>query len=90
MIKGDKMTQARLKLDSYTMRVLDVIKGKHGLKNRSDALNKFAEEQGYNYAEIKVDEEVLKELDKTCENHIKKHKNRKMTEKELDKLLGFD
>jgi hypothetical protein len=84
------MTQARLELDSYTMRVLDVIKGKHGLKNRSEALSKFAEEYGDKYVEPKVDEKILKELDKTYEGHIKKHGHKAMSERELDNLLGLD
>lgn len=87
--KGDIMAQARIELDGYTMRVLDVIKGKYSLKNRSQALKKFTEEFGSNYVEMKIDEEILKELDKTYADHIKKHPNRKMSEEELDKLLGL-
>ena len=86
--KGDNMTQARLELDDYTTRVLDVIKGKHGLKNRSEALNKFAKEFGEEYVEPEVDEKVVKELDAIYNEHVKKYGKRSMTDKQLRKLLG--
>ena len=81
------MTEARLELDDYTARVLDVIKGKFGLKNRSEALKKFAQEQGDNYLEHLPNPKVLRDLDRTYEEHIKKHGRRRMTKKELRKLL---
>jgi hypothetical protein len=50
-------------MDDYTARVLDVIKGKCGLKNRSEALHKLALEAGNEYIEPVPNEMVLKELD---------------------------
>lgn len=90
MINGDKMTQARFELDDYTIRVLDVIKGKFGLKNRDAALKRFAREEGYKYVEPSPNEMVLRDLDAVYNEHMKKHKNRKMSEKELNKLLGLE
>jgi len=87
--KGDKMTQSRLQLDPYTVRVLDVVKGKFGLKSRNEALRKFVEEHGAAYAEPLVEEQVLKEIDATLTHHKKQRAERTMTEKELDTLLGF-
>lgn len=84
-----KQTQARLKLNEHTVRVLDVVKGKFGLKNRSEALNKFAEEEGIKYVEPKIDESILKELDETYEKHKYKYGDRSMSLKELDELLGW-
>ena len=83
------MTQARLEIDDYTLRVLDVIKGKFGLKNRSEALQKLALEAGNEYIDLAPNEMVLKELDEIYENHKKKHGNRKMSDQELRKLLGL-
>ena len=83
------MIQARIEMDDYTARVLDVVKGKYGLKNRSEALNKLALEAGNEYIELAPNETVLKELDAIYENHKKKHGNRKMTDHELIKLLGL-
>jgi len=74
-------------MDDYTARVLDVIKGKFGLKNRSEALQKLALEAGNEYVEAASNEMVLRELDVVYESHKKKHGNRKMSDKELKCLL---
>lgn len=87
--KGDFMTQVRFELDEYTLRVLDVIKGKFGLKNRTQAIQKFAQEEGHKYVEPEVREEFIKELNKICDEHIKEHGFKTMTEEELDKILGL-
>lgn len=83
------MTQARFELDPYTIRVLDVVKGKFGLKTRNAALKKFVECHGEQYAEVNVDERVLHELDKSVTEHNKKHKKRRMSTQELDTHLGL-
>lgn len=83
------MTQARLEMDEYTIRVLDVIKGKYGLKNRSEALSKFTVEAGNDYVEPIANELVLRELDAIYEQHKKNNSGRKMTDKELKKRLGI-
>ena len=83
------MIQARLELDEYTVKVLDVIKGKFGLKNRDEALSKLALEAGSAYVELKPNEMVLRELDAIYEDHKKKHGDRKMSNAELKKLLGL-
>ncbi len=86
------MTQARLELEDYTLRVLDVVKGKYGLKNRTEALNKFVRDYGGEIVEPQINEEVLVHFDNVVREHEEKYgKNWKgMTEKELDKLLGLD
>ncbi len=83
------MTQARLEMNEYTVRVLDVVKGKFGLKNRSDALQKLALEAGNEYLEPVANETALRELDAIYENHKKKYGNKKMSDAELKKLLGL-
>ena len=83
------MTQARLEIDDYTIRVLDVIKGKFGFKNRSEALKKLALEAGNEYIELATNETVLKELDAIYEQHKKKHGMRTMNDIELKKLLDL-
>jgi metal-responsive CopG/Arc/MetJ family transcriptional regulator len=81
--------QARLEMTEYTTQVLDVVKGKFGLKNRSEALNKLAEECGSEYVEQQPSEMVLRELDAAYEDHKKNHQERKMSDTELKKLLGL-
>lgn len=87
------MTQTinfRGEIDNYTNRVLGVIKEKYGLKDKSQALNKFAEMYGEDFIEKEVKEEIVEEVIKSCEAHIKKHGHRKMSIKELDKLCGLE
>lgn len=81
------MIQARLEMEDYTARVLDVIKGKYGLQNRSEALNKLAMECGQEFVEPKANETVLSELDAIYESHKKKYGNKPMTNTELKSLL---
>jgi len=85
------MTQARLELEEYTVRVLDVIKGKFGLKNRSEALNKFAEEYGEDYVDLDVNGKTLKYFDAIVKEHEAKYQktSKEMTLEEVDKLLGI-
>ena len=81
--------QSRLEMDEYTARVLDVVKGKFGLKNRSEALNRLTKECGSIYVDPQPNELALRELDVIYEDHKKKHRNRKMSDKELKVLLGI-
>ena len=82
------MTQIRLEIDDYTKRVLDVVKGKHNLKNRNLALKKFVELHGEQYVEKEPNELFLKELDEKYENHKKKYglKSIPLKQKTRDKL----
>lgn len=81
------MTQARFNVDSYTTRVLDVVKGKYGLKNREEALKKFVERHGEEYVEREPREEYLREIERKYEKHIKEKGLSKMSNEELDELL---
>jgi len=83
------MIQSRLEMDDYTVRVLDVVKGKFGLKNRSEALQKLALEAGSEYVEAAPNEMVLRELDAIYESHKKKYGKKTMSDSELKKLLGL-
>jgi len=83
------MTQARMELNDYTTRVLDVVKGKYGLKNRNDALNKIIVIHGDDYLEPDFDEKEQQALLAIVANHKKKHPNRKLTLADVDKLIGI-
>jgi hypothetical protein len=83
------MVQAIMKLDDYSARVLDVVKGKYGLKNRNDALNKFIMEFGSEFVDVPVDEKYLIELDNKIGNHYNEFGTKGMTEKELDEVLNL-
>jgi hypothetical protein len=77
-----------LHVDEYTNRVLGVIKEMFGLKNKSEALNKFAALFGERFVEHEVKEEVVKEVIISCEKHVKKYGMRKMSLSELKELTG--
>jgi hypothetical protein len=78
-----------MEIDNYTARVLDVIKGKFGLKNRGEALKKLALEAGDKYIELAPNETTLKEIDDIYESHKHKHGKRTIDDGELKKLLGL-
>ncbi|MBU1004463.1 MAG: DUF2683 family protein [Nanoarchaeota archaeon] len=81
--------QLRAEIDDYTNRVLGVVKEKFGLKDKSAALNKFAEMYGDELVEKEVKEEFIARVLSTIEEHHKKYPNRRMTLKELDELTGI-
>jgi len=82
--------QFRAEIDDYTNRVLGVVKEKFGLKDKSAALNKFAEMHGEDFVNREIKDEVVEEVIRSCEAHIKKYGHRKMSLKELDKLCGLE
>ena len=77
-------------VSEYTNRVLGVIKEKFGLKDKAEALDKFAEMCGEEFVEKEVKDEVVRDVIKSCEKHIQKYGYRKMSLKELDKLCGLE
>ena len=83
------MVDARVSLNEYTNRVLMVVKAKYGLKDKSQALNKFAELYGEEEVEREVKPSYLKKLDRIEARYHKKYPNgHRMTDTELDKLFG--
>lgn len=82
------MVIARLELEDYTNRVLNVIKAKFDLNDKSEALNRFAEMYGDDLVEKEANEEYVKKIIKICNEHRSKHPKRRMSIKELDKLCG--
>jgi len=84
------MSEATLNLhvNDYTNRVLGVLKEMFGLKNKSEALNKFAELFGDEFVGKEVREEVVQDIIQSCNDHIKKHGMRKMSLSELKDLAG--
>ena len=84
------MTLMNVNVNEYTNRVLGVIKERFGLKDKAEALNKFAEMHGEEFVEREVKDEIIEEIIRDCEAHIKKYGYRKMSLKELDKLCGIE
>lgn len=82
----EKLISARVELDDYANRVLNIIKIKSGLKNKSEALNKFIEMYGDDIMEREATEEYVKKAIEIAKRHFEKYKNKKMTLQELDIL----
>ena len=87
---GDKMVFAQIYLSDYANRVINVIKAKFGLKDKSEAINKFIDLYGSELVEKEANDKYLKKILEIEERHIKKYGKRKMTLKELDALCGVD
>ena len=64
------------------------MKAKFGLKDKSEALNKFAAEYGEELVGNDANDEYVKKVIDISRRHLKKYGNRKMTLKELDSLCG--
>ena len=82
----NQMISARVELNDYVNRVLGVLKIKYGLKDKSEAINKFVELYGENVMEREASEQYAKKVIEITERHFKKYRNRKMTIAELNKL----
>ena len=82
----NKMVSARVELDEYTNKVLGIIKIKFGLRDKSEALNKFIELYGDEVMEKDASDDYIKKIISTTKKHLEKHGNKKMTLQELDKL----
>lgn len=78
----------RAEISEYSNRVLGVIKEKYGLKDKSEAIDKFAEMYGEEFVDLEIKDEVLRDLISDCELHFRKHGRRKMSMKQLDKLFS--
>ena len=78
---------ARIELNGYANKVLAVLKAKYGLKDKSEAINKFAELYGNELVEKEANEEYIKKMIEGVNEHLKKYKDRRMTFKELDALF---
>ncbi|MBS3157283.1 DUF2683 family protein [Candidatus Woesearchaeota archaeon] len=82
----NNIISARVELNNYANRVLGVIKMKFGLRDKSEALNKFIEMYGDEFIEKEANDEYVKKVILISDNHFKKYGKRKMSLQELNKL----
>ena len=80
------MVNVNLVISEYASRVLGVIKEKFGLKDKAEALNKFAEMFGDDFIEKDAKDEYVKKIISISEAHFKKYSYKKMSLAELNKL----
>ena len=83
------MISMNITVNEYTKRVLGVVKERFGLKDKAEALDKFAFMFGEKFVEKEVKDEVVGDVITSCRKHIKKYGCRKMSLKELDNLCGL-
>ncbi|MFH1256637.1 MAG: hypothetical protein V1494_05080 [Candidatus Diapherotrites archaeon] len=81
-----KTVTMNVKVKDYTNRVIGVVKEKYGLRDKGEALDKFAELCGEDFVEPEVKEDVIREVIESCDRHIKKYGFRKMSVEDLDRL----
>ncbi|MDP2946533.1 MAG: DUF2683 family protein [Nanoarchaeota archaeon] len=81
-----EMVSARIEINEYANKVLAVIKAKFGLRDKSEALNKFIELYGDDFIEREPKEEFIKNTLQTIDKHMKKYGHKKMSLAKLDKL----
>ena len=84
------MVYARISLNEYANRVLNVVKAKFDLRDKSEAINKFIDLFGEEIVEKEVKEEYVKKVIEMSNQHFKKYGHKKMTLQELDKICGLN
>lgn len=83
----NEMISARVELNNYANKVLGIIKIKFGLRDKSEALNKFIELYGDDVMDQEATEEYTKKIIEVTKKHFDKYQNKKMSIAELDNLF---
>ena len=81
------MVDARVCLSNYANRVLNVVKAKYDLNDKSEALNKFIDIYGENEVEHEVKDSYVKKILKIEKDHLKKYGYRHTSLKDLRKEI---
>lgn len=84
------MVYARITLNEYGNKVLNVVKAKFNLQDKSEAINKFIELFGDEIVEKEAHDQYLKKVLDIEKKHLQKYGRRKMTLQELDRLCEED
>ncbi len=77
-----------LKVKDRTNRVLGVVKEKYGLKDKGEALDKFAELYGEQFVESEVKDELVRKIIRSTDAHVEKHGFRTTSVAQLRRLAG--
>ena len=84
-----EMVSARVDLSEYSNKVIGVIKAKFGLKDKTEALNKFIEIYGDDIIDKEASEDYVKKIGEIADRHFKKYGNKKMSLQELDSICSI-
>jgi len=86
-MESQRSISARIELSPQANRILNVVKAKYNLKDKSEAINKFLEIHGHDLIEEEIREDYVKEVLERVDKHMRNHKGRKMTIAQLDALF---
>ena len=84
------MVYARITLNDYANKVLNVIKAKFDLRDKSEALNKFIDLFGDEVVEKDAKDEYVKKVLDISKKHFSKYGYRKMSQKEFQTLFELN
>ena len=84
---GGTMAMARVIFDDYSNKVVNVVKAKYDLKDKSAALNKFIHMYGPAEVDLDAKDEYVAKVEKIVEKHYEKFGQKSMSIDELDKLF---
>ena len=79
------MVQAIIDFGEKEERFLNIYKAEEGLKSKNDAINKILQE----FEKYRKREKLAEEMRIILKEHETKYKKRRMTDDELDELLGL-
>ncbi len=86
--RGGTMAMARVVFDDYSNKIINVVKAKYDLKDKSAALNRFIHMYGPEEVELDAKDEYVAKVEKIVERHYKKYGYKNMSLSELDKLFS--
>lgn len=84
------MVYARISLNEYANKVLNVIKAKFDLRDKSEAINKFIELFGDEVVEKEATDEYVKKIIATSKRHFSTYGYQKISKKEFDELFELN
>jgi hypothetical protein len=84
------MVYARVFLNDYANKVLNVVKAKFDLKDKSEAINRFMEMYGEEIVEKEASEEYTKKVIAMTKKHYDQYGAKKMSKKEFNDLFELN
>ncbi|MBI4981227.1 DUF2683 family protein [Candidatus Woesearchaeota archaeon] len=84
------MVYARITLSEYANQVLNVIKAKFDLHDKSEAANKFIELFGDEFVEKEANDEYVKKVIAMSKRHFSKYGYKKMSKTEFKELFELN
>lgn len=81
------MVYARITLNDYANKVLNVIKAKFDLNDKSEAINKFVDLFGDEVVEKEANDDYVKKVIAMSKRHFSKYGYHRMSQKEFKELF---